>query len=334
VADELFLAQLEHAGASAAAISVRFGWTGRLRRGYPINDLVEMVAARRALLAGLRAQRPRAVVISSTTAAMLLPQLDVPYAVRLDAPAAMNRPGARNATLHVLERRALRRARVAMPWSDTALAALPAGHAPVVILPPPVESSAPAAERSAPSRERLAVSYVPDPKAKGLEIVCAGWAAAAVADARLAVYGIDAERARRHLARSGVPEPPAVEWMGMTAPAAFRAALRRARVYVGGARWEDFGQAPLEALADGALLATVSSGGPFEALALARTLDPRLVAGALDADALGETIRTAFALAPEELADYRRRAAELLRPLHPAALQRTVERELLPALLG
>ena len=44
--------------------------------------------------------------------------------------------------------------------------------------------------------------------------------------------------------------------------AEFRARLRRARVFVHGARWEDWGQAPLEALADGALLATVPSGGP------------------------------------------------------------------------
>ncbi len=344
VADELFLDQLERAGARTAAVRVRFGWAGRLRRGYPVNDLVEMHAARRAAAAGLRAHRPRAVVVSSTTAAMLLPRLDVPYAVRLDAPAALNRPGVRNAALRGLERRALARARVVMPWSQAALAALPAGAGPVVVLPPPVEPSATVPPASggagagagnprADERERLAVSYVPDPKAKGLDLVCAGWAAAGVEGARLVVYGIEAERARRHLARSGVAEPASVEWAGMTAPAEFRAALRCARVYVGGARWEDFGQAPLEALADGALLATVSSGGPFAALAPARELDPRLVAAGLDTDALGAAIRTAFALTPGELADYRRRAAEQLRPLRPEALQRTVERELLPALL-
>lgn len=350
VADELFLAQLERAGASTAAVSVRFGGAGRLRRGYPVNDLVEMLAARRALAAGLREHRPRALVVSSSTAAMLLPQLDIPYAVRLDAPASLNRPGARNALLRALERRALRRARLVLPWSEPARAALPPDAAPALILPPPVEPSAAAtadaaieASNAANSgtagnvrldRERLAVSYVPDPKAKGLELVVAGWAAAGVEDARLAIYGLDPAWGKRHLERVGQPEPPGIEWVGMTTPTAFRAALRRARVYVGGARWEDFGQAPLEALADGALLATVPSGGPFAALDLARELDPRLVAPALAGTALAEPIRTAFAYSDAQVARYRERAGELLRPFAPATIQATVERELLPALHG
>ena len=61
-----------------------------------------------------------------------------------------------------------------------------------------------------------------------------------------------------------------------------------------GARWEDWGQAPLEALADGALLATVPSGGPYEGLRLARRLDASLVADEIDAAALAPAIRAAF----------------------------------------
>jgi hypothetical protein len=105
-------------------------------------------------------------------------------------------------------------------------------------------------------------------------------------------------------------------------------------VYVGGALWEDFGQAPLEALADGALLATVESGGPFEALAPARELDPGLVASGLDTDALGRAVRRAFELPEEEAAAYRRRATELLAPYRPEAVQAVIEREVIPALLG
>ncbi len=332
VADELFLGQLERAGISAAAVSVRFGGAGRLRRGYPLNDLVEMHAARRALRAGLEAHDPRALVVSSTTAAMLLPPLEIPYAVRLDAPATLNRPGTRNVPLRALERRSLARARLVLPWNETARAALPSGAPRTLIVPPPVEPSLPCPASA--ERERLAVSYVPDPKAKGLDLVVAGWAAAGVEDARLAIYGIDPEWARRHLQRVGLPQPANVDWAGMTAPADFRAALRRAQVYVGGARWEDFGQAPLEALADGALLATVPSGGPFAALDLARRLDARLVASSLDGAALGEPIRTAFSLDATALADYQRRAQELLRPFAPDAIQEVIERELLPALLG
>ena len=78
----------------------------RARRGRPpaarvsINDLVEMHAARRTARTAIERHEPRALIVSSTTAAMLLPSLPMPYAVRLDAPARLNRPGARNALLH------------------------------------------------------------------------------------------------------------------------------------------------------------------------------------------------------------------------------------------
>ena len=54
VADSAFLEQIERAGASIAAASVRFGATGHLRRAYPVTDLVEASAARRALRAALQ----------------------------------------------------------------------------------------------------------------------------------------------------------------------------------------------------------------------------------------------------------------------------------------
>ena len=109
-ADELLLGQIERAGASATAVSVGIGATDRLRRGYPVNDLVEMYAARRAVRTAVERHEPRGLIVSSTTAAMLLPSLPVPYAVRFDAPARLNRPGRRNALLHALERRAMRSA--------------------------------------------------------------------------------------------------------------------------------------------------------------------------------------------------------------------------------
>jgi hypothetical protein len=330
VAVRRFLEQLDGAGASTQAVAVRFGWTGRLRRGYPLNDLVEMVAARRALGAALRTTRPRAVVFSSSTASMLAPQLEVPYAVSLDAPARLNRPGRRNAVLHALERRAFGRARLILPWTPAGARALPAEAARVVLVPPPVEPSGPISDE----RERVAVAYVPDPKAKGLDVLIAGWAAARVADARLVVYGIDPAWAHAHLERSGVPEPPGVEWPGMVPAAEFRAALRRALVMAAGARWEDFGQAPLEGLADGALFATVPSGGPFAALELARELEPSLVAAGMEPSQLGRAIGAAFDLSDEGAREYRRRAAELLRPYRTEAVQQTLKREVLPVLLG
>ena len=333
VADELLLVQLTQAGASTAAVSVGLGATDRLRRGYPVNDVVEMYAARRAARTAVERHEPRALIVSSTTAAMLLPRLPLPYAVRFDAPARLNRPGARNAFLHVLERRAMRRARVTVPLSVAGAEALPDGAAPPVIVSPPIDPSKP--DRDEPAeRGRLAVAYVSDPKAKGLDVVVGGWAAARAEDARLEVYGLDPDWARAHLRRTGVAQPESVELRGTVPAAEFRARLRGARVFVHGARWEDWGQAPLEALADGALLATVPAGGPYEALRVARRLESSLVADAIDAAQLGTAIRAAFDLSEDRADAYRARAAELLRPYRSHEVQKTVANELLPALLG
>ena len=329
VGDSLFVDELRRAGASVEPVAVRVGATGRLRRAYPLTDLVEAAAARRALAAALDRHSPRALVISTTTAAMLADPRGLPYAVRLDAPACLNRPGAQNAGLHALERRALARARLVLPWSEAGRAALPAGHAPAIVVPPPIERSGELPWR----RDPLAVAYTPDVKAKGLEIVCGAWAAADVRDARLEVFGVHPEPAVAHLRRTGVAVPEGVEFRGKTPPEQFRAALRRARVYVGGARWEDFGQAPLEALADGALVATVPSGGPFEALALARELAPELVAAAVDAAALATAVRVAFELPEPRAESYRAQASQLLERFRGEAIARTVAGQVVPALL-
>jgi len=329
VSDSLFVDQLRRAGVRVEPVAVGIGASGRLRRAYPLTDLVEAAAARRALAAALDRHSPRALVISTTTAAMLADPRGLPYAVRLDAPARLNRPGPQNAALHALERRALARARLVLPWSEAARAALPAGHAPAIVVPPPIERSGELPWR----RDRLAVAYTPDVKAKGLEIVCGAWAGAGIRDARLEVFGVEREPALAHLRRSGVAVPGEVEFRGKTPPEQFRAALRRARVYLGGARWEDFGQAPLEALADGALVATVPSGGPFEALALARELAPELVAEAVNATALTTALRAAFELPEARVESYRADAARLLERFRGEAIARTVAADVVPALL-
>jgi glycosyltransferase involved in cell wall biosynthesis len=333
VADEQLLGQLERAGATVAAVSVGRGAADRLRRGYPLNDLVEMHAARRAVRSAVERHEPRALIVSSTTAAMLLPALPMPYAIRFDAPARLNRPGPRNAFLHALERRAMRRARLTIPFSVAGADALPPGAGRPIVVSPPVDPSALRGEPSEAERGRLAVAYVPDPKAKGLDVLVAGWAAAAVPDARLEVFGLDPDWARSHLRRSGVPEPVTLDLRGTVPAAEFRARLRRAHAYVAGARWEDWGQAPLEALADGALLATVPSGGPYEGLRVARRLDPSLVAEEIDAAAFARAIRAAFEIPDERARAYRQNATELLSPYRSEAVQETVTSELLPALV-
>ena len=200
-----------------------------------------------------------------------------------------------------------------LPWSRAARAALPPGSAPAVVVPPPVERSGDLPWR----RDPVAVAYTPDVKAKGLDLVCAAWAAARIPGARLRVFGVERDAALAHLARSGTPVPENAEFLGKRPAAEFRAALRGALAYAGGARWEDFGQAPLEALADGALLATVPSGGPFEALALARELAPALVAPSLEPEGLAAALRAAFSLHEDDAHAYRQRAAGHARALPP-----------------
>jgi hypothetical protein len=327
-ADADLLRGLERAGADVAAATMRIGATRRLQRFHPAVDLVAAVAAARATRTVIARHDPRAILLSTTTAAMFAPLGDRPYAVRLDSPAILNRPGRRNAPLHALERRRLAAARLVLPMSAAAAAALPPGAAPAVVLPMTIAPSGPLEPK-----EHRAVAYVPDPKAKGLELLAAAWERAAIPGATLDVFGMGADRGRAFLARFGQREPGGLRWRGMVPRDEFRAALRRARVHVTSARWEDWGQAQLEALADGALLATTPAGGAFEALALARELDPRLVAGDVSAPALSEAIRAAFALSDDEAAAYRRRATERLAPFSEEAITATLARDVLPRLL-
>jgi glycosyltransferase involved in cell wall biosynthesis len=107
---------------------------------------------------------------------------------------------------------------------------------------------------------------------------------------------------------------------------AFRRLLSRARVFIAAPRREDFGIAPLEALAQGCLLVSTPAPGPYPALALARELDARLV----DED-LARAVRTAL---DHPLAGYAERAAALLAPFRRERIDGTIAREVLPRLLG
>ena len=330
LSDAQLVAMLREAGASVAAVATRIGWTNALRRGYPVNDLVEALAARRALAAGMRLHRPRALVISSTTAAFLIGDPGVPFAVWLDSPARLNRPGTLNAPLHWLERRQLARARVLMPHSPGTVAALPRGAAPSVLVPPPV----PAAPAPSDVREPFAVGYTPDPKAKGLALLCAAWEHAALPGARLLIAGIPPERARAFLARRGVRLPAGAELAGMLPQAEFRDLLARARVFVSAAHWEDFGIAPLEALDRGTVLVAAPAGGPFPALGLARSLAPEFVAPDRGSASLARALQAAFRAPPDRLAAYRTAARAQLGTYRPEASVARLGAEVLPALLG
>jgi glycosyltransferase involved in cell wall biosynthesis len=121
------------------------------------------------------------------------------------------------------------------------------------------------------------------------------------------------------------PDRDGVRFTGMLPHAEYRVLLRRARVFVTAPRREDYGIAQLEALADGCVLVTTPSPGPYAALPLARALDPRLVA-----DDLASAIRTAL---DDPAPAYAGRARAALAPWRREHVDRVVADLLLPRLL-
>ena len=309
-ADEQLAQAIEAAGATVQLARAR---APRPLRTLAATDLAWALAARRAARAALASgPPPRAIVYSSTTAALLWP---MPGAVRFDATAAGNRPGRHGFWQRPLERRRLRAAPLLVPQAPGTLAESPSPHAPAVVVPIPVEPSEAGPGATRAGRDITAITYAANPHKKGLDRVLAAWAAARRGGEELVVAGTE-----------HVPPAPGVRNAGRLAPAAYRALLRRARVFVTAPRREDYGIAQLEALADGAQLVTTPAPGPYAALPLARELDARLVA-----DDLAPALRAAL---QQPRADYAERAARALEPYGAAALRRRVSEELLPRLLA
>jgi glycosyltransferase involved in cell wall biosynthesis len=253
--------------------------------------------------------------------------------VRFDAPAALNRTGADGLWQRPRERRTLAAADLLIPLGETAAAAarevLADSAPPIVPVPVTVEDPPPG---EPPARDIDAVAYAGFPHKRGLDLICAAWAEARPPDGRMLVAGVERERALRWLERCGVPEPPGVEWPGRLPRDEWLRAVQRGRVLVNASRWEDYGLVQLEALAAGTPLVTAPSPGPYEALAIARRLDPGLVAGSMDGAALAEALRAGLALDEPVRADYARRAREALAPYRSDAARRVVAEQVLPRL--
>jgi glycosyltransferase involved in cell wall biosynthesis len=292
-----------------------------------LTDLAWARAARTAakkMLRQLQRSPPRAIVYSSTTAALLWPQ---PGAIRFDAPAAGNRPGRHGLWQRPLERRRLRRAPLLLPWSDGGLREAPPSVRRgdrALVLPVPVEPSGPPAAL----RDIAAITYAANPSKKGLDRVLAAWRqlrAEGPLDAHdeLVVAGAPAQQLERAEYLDGGEQ--GVRVVGALSASDYRGLLRRARVFLCAPRREDYGIAQLEALADGCLLVTIPAPGPYAALPIARALDPRLVS-----DDLGGALRVAL---EDPLPDYAERAARALAPFTRQAVDRRVADELLPRLL-
>jgi glycosyltransferase involved in cell wall biosynthesis len=186
----------------------------------------------------------------------------------------------------------------------------------------------------AAEREPVVLCYAGNPKKKGLDVIVQAWAATDSGGRRLVVTGIDADRGRAFLRSRKAPEPAGVEWAGNLEPEQHAERLARAEAYVSASRYEDYGIAQLEALAAGTPLVTTPSAGPYEALALARELEPALVAGDKSVDALAAALRVALAMPGDARAAYARRARELAAPYSEDEVARRLEQDVIPSLLG
>ncbi|HEX8084132.1 MAG TPA: glycosyltransferase [Solirubrobacteraceae bacterium] len=302
VADALLAESMRRAGATVEVVAAK---PPREVRTFALTDLTWSLAARRAAKEALDREEPRAIVYSTSTAALLAPR---PGAIRFDALAAGNRPGRHGIWQRPLEARRIASAPLLVPMSEQALDEAPARRAEAVVVPVPVAPSGEAA-----ARDIAAITYASDPVKKGLPRVLEAWAKArrdgeelvVVTEHDVAAPGVRVARARGE---------------------EFRALLRRSRAYVVAPRREDFGIAQLEALADGCALVTTAPPGPYVARDIARELDPRLVG-----DDLATAIRTAL---DDPVPGYAERARALLQPFAPAAVDAVVANELLPRLLA
>lgn len=306
-ADRDLAESLRRAGATVAIEEV-----ARVRRlrTFALTDLAQARAAALAAERGIGLRRPRAIVYSTTTAALRRP---APGAIRFDATAAGNRPGRHGIWQRPVERRRLREAPLLLPWSAEALAESGAPPERAVVVPVAAEPSG----RRDGERDLAAMTYASQPRKKGLDRVLAAWAAARRDGETLLVAGAppDAREPRE-----------GVEYADLLAYSDYRARLRRTRVFLTAPRREDYGISQLEALADGCLLVTTPAPGPYAALPIARELDPRLVS-----DELAPAIRAAL---DDPGQGYSERAAVALRPFAQAAIDRVVAEQVVPRLLG
>jgi glycosyltransferase involved in cell wall biosynthesis len=326
---------LRELGVSVSVVGSEMRLARHFRRTMQLTDLAEAAAMRRALSRALRRMSPRAILFSTTQATMLQPGRRLRgAAVRFDALAAVNRPGRANALQHRLERRALARAKILLPWGLDPAQRVPGelrAPARVVALPVAIESIE-SAEPSA-ARDPVVVTYAGNPDKKGLELVAEAWSLAAPEGRHLVVTGIAAEAGRKYLSGRGVTEPAGLEWAGMLPRDDHRTLIGHAEAYVSASRIEEYGVAQLEALAGGALLVTTPSAGPYEALPLARRLEPALVAAERSPQALAAALRAALGLPEPARAEYRDRARGLVAPYSREELRRRLERDVLPFLL-
>ncbi len=297
---------LRAAGAQVRAVST--GPSPEVRT-FMLTDLVQARQARAVTARAIAEQDPGAIIYCSITAALLWPR---PGAIWLDSIAAENRPGRHGLWQRRLERRRLAQAPLILTMAETSLDPLDGRpHADTVVVPVAIDGPGP----TTGPRDVDVLAYTGNPVKRRLDFILAAWRRARRDGETLVVAGIDR-----------ADDPAAgVRYTGRLGPDEYRALQRRARVYVAAPLREDFGIAPLEALADGCMLVTTPSPGPYPALGLARRLDPRLVS-----EDLAPALRAAL---DDPVADYASAARELLAPFSRAAVRETLAGRVLPRLM-
>lgn len=287
------------------------------------SEYVEAFAMRRALLRHVSGEHD-IVVVSSNTGAMLLPRRwSRRTMVWSDTPIRLARSGRGARLLARAERRAMARVGLIAVQPQQSLALyrelFPEVADRVRFLPVPV--SAPA--HTSRTRERLGVTYAGNPEKKGLDLAVAAWDASGT-DARLVVTGIAAIDARAFLAARSVKVPANVEFAGRIPADEHRRLTQRAAVFVSCSRREEYGNAQLEALADGAILVSGPCTGTAEPRAIARRLDPRFVCDGGTPE-VGRCIALAIDLPDAERRAYQDAARLIMGEYSPEQFARCVD---------
>jgi glycosyltransferase involved in cell wall biosynthesis len=280
---------------------------------------------------GLRRVAPRAIIYSSSHGALLQPHRTLPEAVWIDGPVAFMRPGIRNSPIRALERRRQPRLDLAMAMSvqDPVALVAPLNARKSTCLHVPVDASTSDEDLPQGIEPPYGVAYAASPHKKGLDIAIDAWTQAAPG-IPLVVTGITRDAAVRYLRR----EPPAdVRFAGVVTRDLQRAIVRRAAVYVSASRREEYGTSQLEALADEVPLAAVPSAGACEPVAVARRLQPNLVANEITAEGLASSVSAALGMDPATRASYQDKARSLMADYSYPAFLRRLNEDVLPTLL-
>lgn len=332
IIDEALRRALTELGVRVERVALRRPRGGLLHRaGSPINDIAQSLALVGAARRGLRRVSARAIIYSSSHAALLQPPRSLRQAVWIDGSIRHMRPEVRNVPLRALER--LRQHRLdlvlAMSLQQPELLAAPLRPRAVLPLHMPVDPSS-GESHLADVEPPFGIMYAGNPGKKGLDIALTAWRLASP-DMPLVVTGISHARAAPHLEnRCGEK----LLFTGPVSRSTHRALVRHATVYVSASRREEYGTAQLEALADGVPLAAVPSAGLAEPVAVARRLSPALVGDRIAAHSLASSIRAAVLMTSTQRDEYRVQAQHVMRDYSSQAFRRRLVESVVPTLLG